>query len=310
VVFMSQQVNELPGRDHPMRASIGVVAFICSCTGCTTLALERHALAQAASTSDVRYYEVMDNLAMIAGNPAALPAYSSIFAGLAQITDTGQLTSTTNWQHVIGMGANGFASEAANPQLTRQVLQNWSLDPVAAPEKLEAIRCCCRWAIWGPDHACDDCPGILASPEQAPWPGRHFGVADRLARLPEGWLHVGRNWEIPRSACFKGRCGDTSVWVMPEGMEGLADFTLILQDIARTDINSPTLFYIRPLPSAFTFPTLPAVSPDGLQADVVAGIWVDPRWNLVPQVPYYRARVEYVGSDPNLRATINAAGVH
>jgi hypothetical protein len=293
-----------------MKYGMLLLTSMLACTGCTTLALERHTLLQEASPTDIRYQEVLDNLAMVAHDPAALPAYSSIFAGTAQITDTAQLVSTTT------LGP-GVAAEVLNPQFTRGVLGNWVLDPINAPEKLEAMRCACRWVVYGHDFACQDCAGLLASPEQAPFPGRHFGVADRMAQLPHGWLHVGRLLEVPAKARYKAHSGDTWVWVMPDGTEALAGFNLVLQDIARVDINSPTLQVIPPIPSDFVFPTLPPLgTPCCGQLFVntpryaVGQVSVDPCGNLMPDTPYYRTRVENVGSDPALRSQINAAGLH
>jgi hypothetical protein len=287
-----------------------LLACLIACTGCTTRALQRHTLSQAASPIDIRYQEVLDNLAMVARDPAALPAYSSIFAGTAQITDTAQLASTTTF----GPGA---AAQMLSPQYTRVALGNWTLDPINAPEKLEAFRCACRWVIYGPEVACQDCAGLLASPAQAPYPGRHFDIADQLARLPQGWLCVGRLCDVPVKARYKAHCGDTWVWVMPEGVKSLTDFTLILQDIARVDINSPTLLFIRPTPSDFTFPTFgpdktPCSEPPyaNFRPSVIAEVSVDPCGRLMPDLPYYRWRVENVGSDANLRSQINAAGLH
>jgi hypothetical protein len=294
-----------------MKYGMLLLTSVLACTGCTTLALKRHTLSQQASPTDIRYQEVLDNLAMVAHDPAALPAYSSIFAGTAQITDTAQLVSATTF----GPGA---AAQVVNPQYSRAVLGNWTLDPINAPEKLEAIRCACRWVIYGREFACHDCVGLLDSPEQAPYPGRHFGLADRMARLPEGWLHIGRLVEVPVNACYKAHSGDTWVWVMPADMEALADFNLVLQDIARVDINSPSLQFIRPIPSDFVFPTSGGLEKTpchsgpyvNMKPFVIAEVSVDPCGNLMPDTPYYRWRVENVGSDANLRSQINAAGLH
>jgi hypothetical protein len=251
------------------------------------LSLERHTLAQAGSVIDLRYREVLDNLALIANQPTALPAYSSIFSGLAQVTDTGQVLSTTIWQRVRGVPVvqNGFASEAASPQVSRTVFQNWTLDPIVVPEKIEAMRCACQWVLYGPERACSDCPDLLASPDQAPGPGRHFGVADRLARLPKGWLQVGRLKDVPLGACYKAHCGDTWVWVMPDGLPGLADFTLVLQDIARVDSNSPTLFNLPPAPSGLRVDARPHDAPESPNCAFAATVALDACGQLVPPQP-------------------------
>jgi hypothetical protein len=60
---------------------------------------------------------------------------------------------------------------------------------------------------------------------------------NRLVRLPQGWLHIGRLCDVPLTACYKDHCGDTWVWVMPDGIEGLAGFTLVLQDIATLNVT-------------------------------------------------------------------------
>jgi hypothetical protein len=293
---------------------LGLLLLFCSsaaCTGCTSLALERHTLSQAATPTDIRYQEVLENLAMIARDPAALPAYSSIFAGTAQITDTSQFASTTS----VGPGAT--SAQIASPQFTRAVVGNWTLDPINTPEKLEAIRDACRWVIYGQEVACRETPGLLASPAQAPYPGRHFGVADRLASLPNGWVRVGSRGEVPLGARYKAHCGDTWVWVMPGDTRALAEFNLILQDIARVDINSMTLQFVRPAPSDFTFPTksiphTPCTTTPFFEAPpgVIAEVSVDPCGKLMPDIPYYRWRVENVGSDAALRSQVNAAGFH
>jgi hypothetical protein len=278
-----------------------------SCTGCLMQSLERHSLVQAGSVVDMRYREVIDNLALVANNPGSLPAYSTIFSGSAQVTDTGQVSSTTLWQRVRGTAVqDGFASEVGNPQVSRTLLQNWTLDPIVVPEKIEAMRCACRWALYGSEHT-GDTRGLLASPDQAPGPGRHFGVADRLARLPVGWLHVDHCKSMPLGACYKAHCGNVWVWVMPDGMQGLAEFALVLQDIARVLSSSPTLFNYPPDPAVLRFEVAP---PTGSKAECqfAVAVTLDEHGQLVPPQVYSPVRIDNVGAPANLRSQVNAAG--
>jgi hypothetical protein len=255
-----------------MKPWILLLASALASTGCTTLALERHTLAQGHSIADLRYFEVLQNLALVAHDPSALPAYSSIFAGTAQVVDGGQLSSGTLWvvKGIMGSNRYGFLSETATPQLTRTVSENWSLDPMIAPEKIEALRCACRWVLFGREMACSSCPDLLAKPDECRTPGRHFGVADRLAKLPPGWLHVGCLKDVPLTTHYKAHCGDTWVWVLPDGMAGLADFTLIFQDIARVGINSESLFYQPRQPCVYArwSPPIPYVEPGKAEPNV------------------------------------------
>ena len=213
-----------------------------ACCGCTTMSLEQHSVNQIRSVADYRYRQTLDCLARAAANPASLPPYSLLSAGTAKVADTGTLASATVWQHVVSATnpVSGFASENLGATASRSPTESWTLISIAEHSQLEAMRCACRWVLSGPDEACGSCPGLLASPEQDPSPGPHFGVADRLRRLPPGWLHVGRCKEIPPGAPYTGHCGDTWVWVTRDGLEGLADFTLVLQDIATLDTGAST----------------------------------------------------------------------
>lgn len=302
--------------------------------GCTTFYLERQTVRQTNSVSELRYREVLNNLALIAANHAALPTYSSIFAGTIQVTDTGQLASTTVWQHVIGgMVQNGFASEAASPQLTRNLTQNWSLDPIVAPEKIEAMRCARLWVLQAPStvyampcrgennqhcdvHSiqvalqCSACAGLLASPKQDHTPGRHFDVADRLSGLPTGWLHVGAFKDVPLGAAYKAHHGCIWVWVTPDGLEGLSQFTLVFEDIARVSINSESLYYQPSLPCVYTREDdATTTTKDGkITTSVQVSVAMDKFNNIVPVVPYRQIRIDNIGSDANFRSQVSAAG--
>jgi hypothetical protein len=284
------------------------IAFaVCTCTGCTMMSLERNTVAQVDSAIDLRYREVMENLARVAADPAALPSYATIFTGTAVISDTEELISTTMWQHV-KMGAasqNGFASEAANPQLVRNVNLNWTINPVVEPEKLEAARAAFQWAIGGPQHVNKDSMSLLISAAEAPRGlDRHFGVADKLAQLPRGWLCVGCLRDVPKCAAYKAHCGDTWVWVMPDGMKGLSEFTLIIQSIGRVDLSSPTLFNLPYQYTPIQFETPDSKMDNSMKT--IATLYVDPTGQLVTDVPLIRNRLDYSVSDARLRSLIAA----
>jgi hypothetical protein len=308
----SQDRASSGARKLAMRLHLCLVGLLLL-AGCTTFSLEHYTLGQSATAIDLRYHEVLANLALIADDPCTLPAYSTIFTGTAQVSDTAQLSATTTLQTIGGKIGNGFGSQNAAPQLTRNISENWALDPLVTPEKLEAMRCACRWVLFGPAAVSGECAELLAGPEQAPTPGRHFGVADRLAALPTGWLHHGKLHHVPPGACYKAHCRGTWVWVMPDGIKGLAEFTLILQEIAHVNINSLTVFVVQPTPSDFSFLTTPleTCGPDGkpMTVKVAAVVPVNCGLEIVPNLPYYRLRLDNVGSDAHLRSQISAAGV-
>jgi len=300
-----------------------ILALAAACSGCTTLSLERHALTQTNSSVDLRYLETLNNLAQTAADPSALPTFASIYTGTVQVTDTEQVASTTVWQNLAYMGnkePTGLFSEAVTPQFNRTVLENWALDPISVPEKLEAMRLACQWVVCGPEAVRDEA-GLLLSPDNAPpnepLPGRHFGVAKKLEKLPRGWLHVGRLKDVPACASYKAHSGDVWVWVLPDGIKGLADFSLLLLDVARINSNSPTLFNLPANPFPLTFETSdsPVEShpgPDKAPRSITltATVSVDQNGRLAPDSPYYRLRQDNVGSDSRFRSEISAAGVN
>lgn len=273
----------------------------CACTGCTMMSLERHSVAQTDSAIDLRYREIMDNLAMIANDPSTLPSYSSIYAGTAFVQDQGELISTTVTPWLAKAG-----SQAVNPQLNRQIGLNWALDPIVIPERLEAMRAACQWVIGGPNHVHKDSMSLLIRPEEAEaGPDRHFGVYDKLAQLPPGWLYMGRKRNVPACARYKAHCGETWVWVTPDGMKGLTDFALIIQHLARAPINSEILFHF---PASYTPVMFRTSDPANARFQTVAQVVVNPSGHLVTESPWYAFRIENAGVDSTFRSQLGAIG--
>jgi hypothetical protein len=203
--------------------------------GCTALSLERHTVNQSQSAADYRYQAALHALAMVAANPGTLPSFALLSSGVTSVSDSGIFNSATTLKG----NALDFASEALAFTGTHAPQCQWTVSPLSDYTQLEAMRCACRWVLVGPERSGTDCSHLLADPEEDTCPGPHFGVAERLARLPKGWLHFGPACRVPRCACYQDHCGDTWVWVMPDGMEGLADFTLVLQDIATLNVTPP-----------------------------------------------------------------------
>ncbi len=96
-------------------------------------------------------------------------------------------------------------------------------------------------------------------------------------------------------------------------MKGLADFTLIIQNIARVNSNSPSLFNWPPvyLPVRIQTPDSPVYEnpKDPLksrQIRLTASVFVDESGRFVPDSPYYPVRVENLGTDAALKSSLSA----
>jgi hypothetical protein len=213
-------------------------------SGCLSAALERNTLSHAESSADLRYREVVENLAMIYANRDALPSYSSIYAGTTDMQDNVQPSASTSWMR---NAANAvlFSQQVLDIPATRQLTENWSLDPTIVPEKLVAMRAACQWVLFGPDSLGPNglClwsydPNDPAFPKYPPT--YYFGVANRLANLQANhgaWLHCSTcRKDVPRKACYWAGCQGKYVWIEADGVAGLSEFTLIFQSIARFDV--------------------------------------------------------------------------
>jgi hypothetical protein len=202
-------------------------ALVFLCTGCTSLSLERYTLNQVATTTDMRFQEVLNNLATTAANPGTLPAYASISDGTTTVGDTYSFDSKTAWARAT---FKGFTTDSMAAVGTFNPSPQWTVSPVATADQLTALQAALKWVVCGPAPA--------NSPEKAILD--KFQVYKDLSELPGGWLGIGKCKEAPHCAVYKSHCKGTWVWVTPAGMQGFSRFTIIVQDIATVDVASLT----------------------------------------------------------------------
>jgi len=218
-----------------MRRVIFPLIAALACTGCLSVSLKNHTERQIHSLAKYREQATLECLAVVADNPANLPPFANLADGVTQIQDTLSLSATTLFAR--SASAFGFSQQAIQPLVSRSPKVQWNLAPVADYTQLEALRCACRWVVYGPDEACDECAGILSDPQTDLSPGPHFGVAARLEKLPHGWLHISKGHIPPVGDRCRAHFGDTWVWVLPEDMPYLNEFMLVLLDISTLNIG-------------------------------------------------------------------------
>jgi hypothetical protein len=220
-----------------MRRRISLALSTMLCVGCVTAPLERNALNQSLSTSEMRYQEVMNALAVVAHNRGTLPSYSVTSTGFSNVTHTVSMQATTSWTRA----AHDFGQQFLNVLGKHTPELNWTLDPVADPVLLPAAWYTCHWATFGPpadpieyqkEYELLRKPTIMDIVGCGAERGYHLGVFDEQHPIPTGWLGVGTRSCVPRGACYSAHCGDTYVWVMPDKFYHLSEFTLVLLDIA------------------------------------------------------------------------------
>lgn len=128
-----------------MRPWIILIAVTILGTGCTHTALERRTVKQASTLTDLQYKQVMDNLAMFAGNPEAMPWHVKIKGGLIQIADQGNVTLGAEFPiPVVGEAVTKlFPSAGAQ----RGIVGQWDVDPATDPDELEMLHLAYRKAV-------------------------------------------------------------------------------------------------------------------------------------------------------------------
>ncbi len=113
---------------------VGVALLISA--GCTHIALQRRTVKQASTLTDLQYQQVLDNLAMFACTPDALPWHVKLKGGTVQIADQG----SGGFSADIAAGAEGeptrlFPAASAS----RGIVNQWDLEPAASADDLELL---------------------------------------------------------------------------------------------------------------------------------------------------------------------------
>jgi hypothetical protein len=239
-------------QERTMRSQCIFVVVLVACSGCVTAPLEHYTLNQSLSVSEMRYQEVVNALAVVAHNPGNLPSYTLNAGGVANVSAMVSLDESTQWTRAV----NGFAQQMLNLTGKHSPDLSWQLNPVAEQPLLEGAWYACQWALEGPFA-----PGtkqfellrypnyddIVACSHTVPRQ-YHLAVLDEYCQIPCGWLGVGKHC-APHGACYQAHCGETFVWVMPENLPSLSEFTLVLLDIATIDPNWLALQLQQPVAS-------------------------------------------------------------
>ena len=68
-----------------------------------------------------------------------------------------------------------------------------------------------------------------------------FELERDLVRIRPGWFRVGGKHDVPKHACYVGKCCDTYVWVEADGREALTDFTITVLKLSALIKETQTL---------------------------------------------------------------------
>jgi hypothetical protein len=201
--------------------------------GCTHHQLRRSTNHTQQTMSDLRYKHVLDNLAMMVRNPAAVPNPVAINGGVVQISDNGMGIGNITWNPLGMVGTRQYFLGLTGG---RTVSEQWSLTPLHNPEKLELMRCAFQILLGSELAQCGDCEKKLRD---------FLGEEGFATAIPRGWFHAGTKHDVPRAARYWGSYHEVYVWVTDDGLDGLSRFYLTILRIALLEPQQRTAQVIR-----------------------------------------------------------------
>ncbi len=229
-----------------MRRAVLLSVLISTLSGCATHLALRHDTVRTTSTlTDLQYQQVLDNVARFHDDPDTVPSFAVASAGTVSIADQQSAGVSPTYSPTLtfqqqGGGALPILSLLFPLTAQRAVTENWSLTPITDADNLRRLRCAYRLLVLGeatPNY--DFCRKQM----KEFFAGEEADLVDYYP--PRGWYGVGGKKDVPRDACYVGCHCDTYVWVTPEGMNGLATFTMGALDLATGKLRTPQRTVVR-----------------------------------------------------------------
>jgi hypothetical protein len=224
-------------RRHVPAFGVALLVAI-ACSGCAShLRLQRDTVAANFTVSDMYHQQVLNNVARFEVNAASMPSFSVIAAGTVNISDqvgagVSPTYSPTLTQALQGNGALPILSILFSTTGQRTISENWSTSPVTDSDNLRRMRCAFQLLVGEETSECGECAERLK--------GFFLGGTESFeCMMPRGWYHVGCKEDVPECACYVAQYCDTYVWVMRDGLDGLARFTITVLDIATGEVHTP-----------------------------------------------------------------------
>ncbi|MFN9373571.1 MAG: hypothetical protein ACK6D3_16950 [Planctomycetaceae bacterium] len=282
---------------------VRIAAFFCTlgllaanAVGCQThTALREHTLKTSGTLAELNCQQVVDNLARFAAQPASLPSVAVLQSGNVTLADQHAAAAAGTYAPTITLAdqLGGFPifSLFLSPNVSRNLTEQWDLKPVTDTARIRRIRAAFQIVLGAgvsADDPCEDCSQTV----------RELTADGSMleCQLPTGWFQIGCRRDVPDSACYVGNCGDTYVWVGPEGMDGLSRFTLTIMQLSTSDPKPETRTVVRrydaddKLESTEITETEPVLEGTSWEADADEAETSEPRDDAARQQPTINPR--------------------
>jgi hypothetical protein len=239
-----------------------------SIAGCQAYQVANKVVGQTSTISEVQYRQVIDNLAMAADNPGALPYFgvpastrstiqrsATASVGLAFTLLTAATISTT--KTILGplfgqtylSGITPMASgtqqniqefdASANIDPVRQIVMQVLLHNALGIPNVPYRESVARKFFFAPDPKQEVVSQTETRNTTAMGTDPTYRAEFTLLfeRIRPGWVGVGRRRDVPMKAAYVGHRGNTYVWVMPQDLDHLTDLTIAVVDISTANTS-------------------------------------------------------------------------
>ncbi len=207
------------------RLLIFSIAMLMSLTGCMHTRLTHHARHHVQTVVDIQQQQVLDNIARFACNDKSTPFFSVPGNGTTSVGDNNTGAAGLTWNPTTLTG------ETFNFNKAYTNSENWTLTPVNAPGRLQAMRAAYQYTTGAAFSSVDG--NVFAK-----WfPDDKCALIDRVPA--SGWYHVAAKGKVPKEACGVGRYGNCYIWVDNCGLESLHRLTMTILDLATLEVPKP-----------------------------------------------------------------------
>ena len=201
-----------------MRLTVLFLAICSLFTGCALPQLKKNLNRQATSIADIHEQQVLDNLALFSTNRGATPSFALPSGGGTTVNNTKSGNGGLNWN------ATTLTSSSLGGSASNTLSQNFTLQPINDPDRLELMKCVYLYATCKSSDECLDCASKLH---------RFFGNRFELGCIPQCFFTTQETKPKRHDCLYKtgSYCG-CHVIVEPCNYNDLSRLTMAILDIA------------------------------------------------------------------------------
>ncbi|MFO0906796.1 MAG: hypothetical protein U0835_00255 [Isosphaeraceae bacterium] len=211
---------------------VATLLAVCLLAGCNSVQLQFTTLRQSQTIPDLQQKQVLDNFARLSADAGLLPYFDLVSVGTSAVTDRG--SASFDLKSVVREFTEGkYGAEAE-----REISGNWTISPTNDPNRLAAMRAAYMIAL-GRDA--EIAPIDLERLDD--FLVLNYDVykvtRDPHTVIPSGWLCIGDKGSRPKHGHYVAHKDGVYVWVQEGRLRDLANFSLIILDIATLHPDLP-----------------------------------------------------------------------